>query len=337
MNDTTPGRIRLTASEARELSEQALRGAGYNAGEARILADHMLDAALCGYEYSGLPKILNTAEHPKAGQPRVPMRPIRETDISVLFDGGNNVGMLTVYHATRAAIAKAHKHGVGIAGVTNSYTSGRSAHYVEMIARADLVGMHTVGAARQVAPPGGTRAELGTNPIAFGFPTLGDPLIVDMGTAAFMFSDLAMRERLGTPLPDAVAIDRQGQPTRDPTEAKHGALLPFGGYKGFGLALAMQAFAVLAGSGFNADKDYGYLVMAIRPDLMIPLADFKREVSDLVARVKATPRQPGVDAIRIPSERSFRERARSLREGIEIDRRIFDALQTLASRRATRG
>jgi len=322
----------LSVAEARDLSERVLRKSGHDAEEARILADHMLDAALCGYEYSGLPKILNTVEHPKARERRTPMRAIHETEVSVLYDGGNNIGMLTMYHATQAAIAKARTHSFAVVGVTNSWTSGRSAYYVEMIARADLIGIHTVAAAPHVAPPGGALPALGTNPIAFGFPTANDPLVIDIGTAAFMYSDLAYRERVGELLPEGVAIDAKGRPTRDPLEARLGALLPFGGHKGFGLALAMQALGVLAGSGFNLNKDYGYLIIAIKPDLLVPLDTFKHEVAELVARVKATPRQPGVEEIRIPSERSFRERARHMREGISIDRSIFDALEAAANR-----
>jgi hypothetical protein len=205
VNERSTARVHLSAQQARTVAERAPQGAGYTAEDARILADHILDAALCGYEYSGLPKILNIVEHPKAAQPRSPMQTLRETSLSILFDGGNQNGMLTMYHATRAAIGKANQYGMALVGVTNSWNSGRSAYFVEMIARADLVGIHTVSAAAQVAPPGGTKAVLGTNPIAFGFPSTGDPLIVDLGTAAFMFSDVLLRERMGMLLPEGTA------------------------------------------------------------------------------------------------------------------------------------
>ena len=125
--------------------------------------------------------------------------------------------------------------------------SGRSAYYVEMIANADLIGIHTAGSGRAVAPPGGRRPALGTNPIAFGLPSARGPIVFDMGTSAFMGTDLQYRERMGQLLPEGVAIDAAGQPTRDPTLARAGALLPFGGYKGFGLAFIVQAFGRLAG------------------------------------------------------------------------------------------
>jgi len=329
MDQILPDRVRLTVDEARDLARSALGKLGYDREEAGIVAEHTLDAALCGYEYSGLPKILNVAEHPQLRKPRRHMRALHETAVSVRYDGGNNVGMVTLYHAARTAIAKALEHGFSIVGVNNSWVTGRAAHYVEMIARADLIGIHPVSSSRHVAPPGGLTATLGTNPIAFAFPTSREPLVIDMGTSAFMHTDLLLRIRRGEQLPEGVAIDAQGRPTRDPTAAHQGALLPFGGHKGFALAMAMQAFGVLAGLGTDYDKSQGFLIIAIKPDLLLPLAEYKREMTGMIERIKMTPRLPGVEEIRMPSERAFRERARRLREGISIDRKIYDALVAL--------
>ncbi len=324
MQDISQDRVRLSVSEAQTLSEEVLGRIGYDAEESRIIADHVVDAALCGYEYSGLPKILNVAEHRQLRQPRRPMRALRETSISALFDGGNNNGMVTMYRATQVAIAKARERGMSVVGVNNSWVSGRSAHYVEMVARAGMVGIHSVSSRAHVAAPGSLGAATGTNPIAFGFPTLQEPFVIDLGAAAFMGTDLIFQERRGAVLPDGVAIDAQGLPTRDPAQVA--TILPFGGYKGFALALAMQALGVLAGSGIGDDKTYGYLIMAINPELMLPGDEFRRDMSEMLAKVKAAPRQPGVDEIRLPGERSSRERIRHLQEGIEIDRKIYQAL-----------
>src|SRR3989441_2608555 len=317
--DTTE-RVHLSVADARALAEGAMRGIGYEAEEARILADHVIDAALCGYEYSGLPKLLNVADDPRFKAPRQPMRVLKETSVSVLFDGGNQSGMLGMYYATRAVIERASAHGFALVGVDNIWMSGRSAYYVEMAARAGLIGIHTVAAPPMVAPLGGARAALGTNPIAFGFPMDGDPLVIDLGTSAFMGTDLQFRQRLGIPLPEGVAIDERGRPTTDAAAARRGALLPFGGHKGYALALAMHALGVSA----------EYLFIAYKPDLFVPLKEYRRALAAEIAAIQATPRQDGVDEIRIPGERAYRERARLAREGLEIDRRIHDALIQLA-------
>ncbi len=328
MTADTSERVHLSVAEARALSERAMRGVGYEPEEARILADHVIDAALCGYEYSGLPKLLNVAEHPRFKAPRQPVRVVRETSVSALLDGGNQSGMLGMYHATRAVIERATPHGLAVVGINNIWMSGRSAYYVEMVARAGLIGIHTVAAPPMVAPLGGARPALGTNPIAFGFPMDPDPLVIDLGTSAFMGTDLQFRQRLGIPLPDGVAIDERGRPTTDADAARRGALLPFGGHKGYALALAMHALGVLCGGAVAHEG--GYIFIAFRPDLFVPLEDYQRALAAEIAAIKATPRQDGVDEIRIPGERAYRERARLARVGIEIDRRIHDALTRLA-------
>jgi LDH2 family malate/lactate/ureidoglycolate dehydrogenase len=331
---TTKDRIRMTVAEARALGEAAMRGAGYDADEAHILTDHVLDAALCGYEYSGLPKLLNVVDAADFRLPRRPVTALREAGATALLDGGNNSGMIAAYRAAQATIERAQAHGLAIVCLANTWMTGRSAYYCEMIARAGLVVIHTVASPPSVAPFGGTKRALGTNPIAFGFPTEGDPLVIDMGTSAFMGTDLQFRDRLGAPIPEGVALGPDGQPTTNASEARRGALLPFGGpeggYKGFGLALAMDALGALTAGTRPADSVSGYTFMAFKPDLFLAPDDYRREVSQRIAMIKATPRQAGVAEIRIPGERGYRTRARLMHEGIEIDRKIHTALGRLA-------
>src|SRR3954468_14857792 len=307
-------RVHLSVAEARSLGERALRGIGYDAEESRIVCDHVIDAALCGYEYSGLAKILNIPEHRCFSQTRHRMRLMHETEVSALYDGGNNNGMVAMYYGAQAAIEKARAHGISVIGVSNSWMSGRSAYFVEMIARAGLVAIHTASSGPVVAPHGGTKGALGTNPIAFALPGEDGPLVLDMGTSAFMATELQLRARLGQSVPEGVGLDRDGDPTTDARAIRDGGvLLPFGAHKGFGLALIVQAFGLLAGGAQE-----GYVFIAFRPDLLVPLADLKREIAALIARVKSVPRQQGFSEIRIPGEQSARNRERLQREGLTI-------------------
>ena len=191
------GRIRLSVAEARRLAEGALQGIGYSDDDARIIADHVIDAALCGYEYSGLPKILNIPESRHFRLPRRPMKVLHETSVSLAFDGGNNVGMLALFYAAEATIKKTAAHGIALVSVADAWMSGRSAYYVEMIAKAGLVAIHTAASSQLVAPPGGIGPVLGTNPIAIAVPASRGPLVLDMGTSAYMMTELMLRERLG--------------------------------------------------------------------------------------------------------------------------------------------
>ena len=334
-NAAPTDRIHLTVEQARALGEAAMRGAGHDAEDARILTDHVLDAALCGYEYSGLPKLLNVVDDPHFRHPRRPVSVVRETGATALLDGGNNNGMVAAFRAAEAAIARAEATGLALVCLGNTWMTGRSAFYCEMIARAGYVVIHTVAAPAAVAPFGGSTPMLGTNPIAFGFPTGGDPLVIDMGTSAFMGTDLQFRARIGAKLPEGVALGPDGEPTTDAAIARRGTLLPFGGpeggYKGFGLALAMDALGALSAAARPPGSESGYLFMAFRPDLFVPRAEYERDLTARIAAIKAAPRQPGVTEIRIPGERAWRTRATLRQQGIAIDRKIRDALERLAA------
>lgn len=326
-----PGTLRLSVAEARELGEASLRRIGYPADEATIITDQLIDNALCGYRFASLPRILAIAEDEKTGKPRAPVRVIRETPVSALVDGGNKVGYIAAYRGAEIAIAKAKASGMAIVGVHNSYYSGRNAYYVELIVRAGLVAIHTASARPHVLPPGGRKPALGTNPFSIGFPSVNGPVIYDIGTASVMWGEVLLMARLGQELPEGVGFDADGQPTRDARAVRDGGVSPFGGHKGYGLSFAIQALGLLAGAALPRGdvQDYGFLFIAIDPAVMLPEGDFAAQMAELVARIKATPRQPGVEEIRIPSERAFREREQRRTEGIVLNRKVVDALHAL--------
>ena len=326
--------VRLSIAGASELGARALERIGYSAEEAQVICAHLVDATCCGYHFAGLPRILEIADNPRTREPRQAIRVVRETAVSVLVDGGNHIGYYAVYKTARMAIEKAKQSGIALVGLYNCALSGRNAYYLELIARENLVGMLFSSAWPVVAPEGGARPMLGTNPLAIGLPTGSGPMIFDMGTAAIMRGELALRSRLNEELPEGVAIDENGLPTRDPHLARKGSILPFGGpdrHKGFGLSLTIQALGLLAGASIPRGRvqDYGQLFVVFDPGLLVPEAQFKHDIDELIALIKATPRRPGVDEIRIPSERAFRERERAKKEGILVDRKVFDALNTI--------
>lgn len=327
----TPGSVRLTPDEARALGERALARVGYSGEDARIIVEQLVDNALCGYKFAGLPRILAIAGDEKTRTGRTPVKIVHETPLSALLDGGNNVGYIVAYKAAELAAKKAREHGMASVGAYNSYYSGRNAWFVERIVSEGLVALHIASAKPRVLPPGGARPALGTNPICFGFPSEEGPVMFDMGTAALMWGDVMLHERLGELLPEGIGYDEQGRPTRDPSATLRGGVGTFGGYKGYGLSFAVQALGLLAGAALARGEvqDYGFLFWALDPDVMLPGGAFKSQMSELVRQIKATPRQPGVDEIRIPSERARRERARRRVEGIVLERKVIDALNAL--------
>lgn len=324
-------RLMLSVADASALGERGLQRLGYSAEEARVITAHLIDSELCGYGAIGLARILIIAEHPRSRQPRTPIRVVHETPVSALIDGGNYVGMYAAYRAAVIAIEKARVNRFALVGMHNAFLSGRNSYYLETIARAGFVGIHSACGAPLVAPLGGMAPAFGTNPIAFGMPNDPDPLIFDMGTSALMLGDVILAGRLKQLLPEGSAIDAQGRPTRDPEAALAGSILPFGGHKGSGLSFIVQALGLLGGAALARGQvqDFGFLFVAFDPGLLVPPAEFKAQLTELIARVRATPRQPGADAIRVPSERAFRERERRRREGISLPRLIYDRINAI--------
>jgi LDH2 family malate/lactate/ureidoglycolate dehydrogenase len=135
--------------------------------------------------------------------------------------------------------------------------------------------------------------------------------------------------RLGSPLPENAVVDAGGNATRDAAAGLLGGILPFAGHKGFGLSLLVQAFGVMAGAMAPAAhvKGFGFVFIVFAPDLLMPVEQFRRELRDLVARVKAT--ATGTKVVRIPSERAFADRARRRVTGVTIPRTIYDRIAAL--------
>jgi LDH2 family malate/lactate/ureidoglycolate dehydrogenase len=323
--------VRLSVGEARALGEGALTRIGYGEDDARIITDQLIDNSLCGYRFAGLPRILAIAREAKTKDGRVPVAIIQETPVSALVDGGNNVGYVAVYRGAEIAIAKAKQSGLAAVGVYNSYFSGRNAYYLERIVGAGFVGLHTASGAPHIVPPGGTRPALGTNPIAFGFPSDDGPVIFDIGTASLMWGEVLLAAETGEELPPGVAFDADGNPTIDGQAAAAGGVSAFGGHKGYGLAFGIQALGLLAGAAIPRGRvqDYGFLFLVVDPGAMLPGNPFAAQMSQLVRAIQATPRRPGVEEIRIPSQRAFRERERRRAEGILVDRAVIAALEAL--------
>ena len=331
--------VHLSVEEATALGTRALESIGYEPEEAAAACAHLVDAACCGYYFAGLPRILEINDDPRSKQARVPIRVVRETPVSLMVDGGNHIAYYAMYKTALMAIDKAKKNGIALAGLYNCALSGRSAYYLELIARENLAGFLFCSGFPVVAPEGGARPMLGTNPIAIALPTGKGPFVFDMGTGGIMRGELALRGRLDEQLPEGVAIDAQGLPTRDPHEALKGSILAFGGadrHKGYGLGLTIQALGLMAGAALPRGnvQDYGHLFIVFQPGLLVPEEQFHRDVTELIRLIKATPRRPGVDEIRIPSERAYRQREQARKHGLDLDRKVFDALTKMADSKA---
>lgn len=332
LDPDTEDTLRLTLVEAQALGEKALRSIGYTPEEASTIAAHLVDASAWGYEFAGLPRILVIAQRPELAKPRVPLSIVRETPVSAMLDGGNNVGYITMLQAAEIAIAKVRQSGIALIGMRNSWFAGRNAYYLEKIARAGFCGIYAGSSTPTVVPPGAAQKVLGTNPMVIALPGQVNPFIYDIGTSSVMSGELLMKAFLGEEFAEAHGINKQGQPTRVASELLEGGVFPFGGHKGFGLSLAIQSLGLLAGAKFrNGDlSDFGYFLVAFDPELLMPREQFTAELEALLSKVRNLPLQAGASPVRIPSERGFREREIRRRQGILVSRRVVEHLRQMS-------
>jgi len=292
---------------------------GHDAADSAFIADHLIDCELRGLAYGGLARAISIAERfARLGDCRRPIRILHETPVSARLDGGDHIGYVVARRATTLAIEKAEDAGIAMVGASDTWYTGMLSYYAEMAAARGLVSIIASNASPWVAPHGATEGRLGTNPICFGFPSAGEPIIFDMGTSAIIHAEVTLARRLGQDLPENVAFDRDGLPTRDPTAALAGAFATWGGHKGSGLAIAVQLLGILAGSPPIPPElaGFGYLNVALRTDLMGPTETFRENVSAFAEGVRSARPIDGGSPVRMPFDRSRRERERRLKENV---------------------
>jgi LDH2 family malate/lactate/ureidoglycolate dehydrogenase len=331
--------MQLTEFEARSVGGRALARLGYDAEEQDTIFDHLIDSASRGQPWGGLPRVLVFADRIGVGGHRRQEPTItRDTPISCSMDARGTIGYLAGPHAARLAIAKALESGIGIVGVANTFYTGNLSYYAEMAARQGLISLVAGNGDPSLAPYGSREAILGTNPIAFGFPSVGDPVVWDASASSITHSELKTRVRMGSQLEKGAAVDRKGRYTTDPTAVlEGGAVLPWGGHRGSGLAIAVQLLGALAGSEavVPAGGGFALFIQAMRPDLLSDPDEFGVKVAQLGDAVRSS--QPSVDGPpRMPYDGSLARRRSRRGAWIEVSDSIYRELIALGGHEADR-
>jgi delta1-piperideine-2-carboxylate reductase len=328
--------MRLTIREAHDLAARVMEALGHQPADAALIADHLIDCELRGLAYGGLARAISIAERvERHGDHRRPIDILHQTPVSARIDGGDHIGYVVAHRATTLAIEKAEAAGISVVGAGNTWYTGMLSYYAELAASRGLVSMIASNASPWVAPHGATEGRLGTNPICFGFPSADKPVILDIGTSAIIHAEVTLARRLGSQLPENVAFDRCGLPTRNPVAALAGAFAAWGGHKGSGLGIVVQLFGILAGSPAIPPElaGFGYIIVAIRPDLMGPAETFRENVSAFAEAVRSARPVAGGSPVRMPFDRSRRERQKHISENaIEVADVLVAQLTAISKR-----
>lgn len=325
--------MKIAITELREKIAQTLSEKAFSESDAEQIIDYLLWAEMSGNKTQGLVKMTGT-EPLQNIQPKYAPKVERDTQLSQLIDGGANPAPIVASTATDVAISKAKEHGFAIVGARNTFSSnGAQGYYAEKIAEHDLIGLVCSRSPASAAGFGSIDPIFGTNPFSYSFPTNEEPFVFDMATSAMTFYGLVLAKAKGESIPDNMAIDKDGNPTTDPSAAMSGALLPFDhSYKGSGLAMMVE---MLAGPLINGawvdnktfEEEWGSVFIAIDPNLLIDTAEFKASASQMIQDIKSARKASDVQAIRLPGASAAKLRAEANESGlVDVDDAILQQL-----------
>ena len=322
--------------------------AGCKPPEHERIAHYLVEANLVGHDSHGVIRVPIYIKWLKEGKvlANQTLRVVFENDVIAVTDGQYGFGQTMAEKAIQLGLSKVRRQGVAVVALRNPGHVGRLGDWAELAARAGIISLHyvnTSGMGILVAPFGGIERRLSANPVAAGIPIKGrTPLIWDISTSTIAEGKIKVALNKGVPVPDDCIIDSQGRPTNDPRifyGPPPGAILPFGGHKGYGLGMIAEVLAgALTGNGCSnparADRlTNGMLSILLDPVTFQAEDAFAAEVSRFIDYVKSSAKAAADGEILMPGEVEERTRIRRRRDGIELDettwKQIHDTARSL--------
>ena len=338
---------KYAASEVERFLTDAFVALGVPAVDSRTVAQLMVQADLMGYDTHGSFRLRQYVNRLRDGGNKAAanVRTAVEKDATAIVDGDNGLGHLAMKYATELAIAKAGAHGIGWVGIRNGNHAGPASLYVNMVAEQDMIGLvGAVGSANHVAPFGGLDLLLGTNPLAIAIPAgTAAPFILDMATTTAASGKIKVLAQRGEQMPEGWMVDRDGNPLTDPTRQDEGLLLPIGGPKGYGLAMAIGLIAgTLNGAVFGKDvvnftkqtgtpTNTGQFVAAISIEAFADVKTFKETVDGIFASFRGSTHFPGQSPVRIPGQERSNLRKDQELNGLPLHPNLVSTLAEIAA------
>ncbi len=340
---------RVSLASLQRFIEEILASYDVLPEHASTVAERMLEADLRGQHGHGIFRLVSYTKRIEAGGYNLRPQIRRTTDRGprALIDGDGGFGQVVMTEAVDVAVHKAKEFGMAWVGTRNSNHAGAGGVYASKALEHDLICLYmAIGNANHLPPWGGLDLLLSTNPIAIAIPAAEHPgLVLDIATTVASNGRIKVAADRGEQLPIGWLEDREGNPITDPTRLDEGLLLPIGGYKGYGLNLAVGALAgVLNGAAFGSEvidfnKDFetptntGQALLMMEPDLFHSTDGFKAQIDERFHEMTAATAMPGRGPVRIPGD-ATPARATEMREhGVPIEPAVRARLRELAMQR----
>ena len=331
--------LRLKPKAARQLIFAALTGAGTSAANAGYFADAILDTELSGLEGHGFYWLQYYCAHVQGGKVDGKARPrvARLSPVAFRVDANRGFAHPAIEKGFARLVPAARRYGIAGMAVHNSYNAATLGFHTGHLARQGLLAFGFTNASPTIAPPGGAKPVIGTNPLSFAVPGRNGKIafLVDQSSSAVAWTAVKRAAEEGRDIPPGWALDPQGRPTTDPLQGLAGSMAPAGGHKGFGQGLIVEVMcAALAGAlrgpqmGSFMENDgrpigCGQFFIAIEPGLFSG-GDFDLQVAALK---KSITTQEGA---RLPNARREANARRLAKQGLPIERALYERLKSFA-------
>lgn len=325
-----------------EYISKVLQTTGLSKENSDIVSDSLIYANLRGVDSHGVTRLPIYMKRLTAGainkNPEISV--VKETKTSLLIDGDNSMGQVVGNKAIDLGVKKAKKDGGAFVGINNSNHFGSAAYFIQKALNHDMIAFAMSNAPSTMAPWGGVKPYFGTNPYAFGFPTLNSPpIILDMATSIVARGKIIMAAQKGEQIPHGWAIDNKGNSTTNAQEALDGTVLPFGGPKGYAISLMIDILSgVLTGAGYGThvnniygdlDKtqNVGHFFKIINIDNFMNINNFKNRLNQMVNEIKNVPAISEKNEIFLPGEIEYNTEQKRKEKGIPIDNKVYEDIK----------
>ncbi len=338
---------RYPKEDLQKLVAQLAGGMGVPAEDAALFAESLVDADLHGVPTHGVSRLNIYLQRIEAGliDPKAALTVDRGTGSVLALNAGNGLGQVQARKALDLLIPMARENGVATATIRNSQHFGALSWYANYAASQQMVLLAMTNGEPAMSPAGGYEAFFGTNPIAASFPTGKGFLIkIDLATSTVARGNIIAAQKKKATIPEGWALDRDGNPTTDASEALLGTVLTMAGHKGYALALMVEMFSgVLSGAavGSNVGSMYknldrkqnvGHFFCLFHIDAFLDYAEYLRRMDETIDRIKTSKKRPGVVEILVPGERSARTAETNRAQGIPVSDETVAEIEQWCSR-----
>ena len=308
--------------------------------EAKIVADHLVEAEMCGVSSHGVSRTSIYLKRLASGVVKAKWshKIEREFPAAIQWNACNSMGMVTGVRVMERCLGKAAESGCCFIAVNHSNHFGMAGYYAKMAAEQGMIGICATNAPPNIAPWGSYKAYVGTNPLAISAPRRGEPLLLDMAPSIVALGKVILAAKLGNPIPEGWAITADGRPTTDPNEGMKGTVLPIGGPKGYGLSLCMDILCGLLSEAefgpylgnmwndFVHPQNVGHIFCAIDVSKFTDLETFRNRIEKMAEDIKGLPKNPGVDRIYLPGEIELERRQAAIERGVALSEVVYQEL-----------